>query len=639
MAEKKEERNEELGYSAEEKLINRINSDFRYALNYWNNWRKEAELDCEAALGEQWERDSKEILRKRGVKALTINKIKPNLQLLEGLEAQNRTDFAVYPVGIEDEIKGEIATRLLKTVMNNADGERKVSDNFANVLISGVSYLEPYIDYSRDLINGDMKFRVVSGFNVFIDPASIEYNLNDAKFVCKLTVGLTKDEVKNLYPNKHNEIDDCGRCNIDLTEFGATTEHHNDPYNDYDNPDSAEEFRKGKSCDLIEYHYKKRVTRYCLADRKAGTVEDFDTLPEAEKAKAERATVDEFGNITASAAVIIERKVEEIWTAVLLGGNILLYDGRAWTYPKWAGYPLIPEFAFRYSSKLTKDNKSELMIQGIVRAVRDLNFELNKRRTQELHLLNTSANSGWMFEEGSLVKPNVLSEYGSSPGVNIEIKRGHAQPKKIIPTPLSQGHAQLAAEAAQDMKEITGINTDLLAQNENQASGRAIALRQRQGMVMVQKLFDNHSYSKKLLGKFILTHLGELFDIFTAIKALGAGFMRETFGDTPEGVKNGYQTIADVLDDTKDFTKYDVVVGESAISDTVKIGNYLMLMDLRQQGVPVDPAILIEQTLLPSATKTQLQKAMSAAMQPLPPQQAVPAAGVQPPNALPEQSI
>jgi hypothetical protein len=46
--------------------------------------------------------------------------------------------------------------------------------------------------------------------------------------------------------------------------------------------------------------------------------------------------------------------------------------------------------------------------------------------------------------------------------------------------PLSQGHAQLAEENAQDLKEASGVNPDLLATDSKSQSGRAILLKQRQ---------------------------------------------------------------------------------------------------------------------------------------------------------------
>jgi hypothetical protein len=599
----------------DKELKDRINKDFKFAFSYWQKYRKETKEDLFAALGEQWKAEDLQKLAERGVKGLTINKIKPNITLLLGIESQNRTDFTAYPIGAEDEAKGEITTRLLKDLMKKCMSDMKISDNFQIMITEGNAYIKPYIDYSRDLINGDLRLRVKNSFCIFVDPDSVEYDLSDAKFIYELISGLTKDEVKELYPDKAAEIDACQNGVIDLSEFGQVSESsRNVGADNYKEPDLSGvlDGKSQKIYDLIEYHYKKWVEKYYVADRVAGTIEEYEDKAEAEKSAASKAVVDEFGGITNNARVI-KRYVPEIWTAVLLGKDIVLQNQRAWSYPRYKGYPIIPEFAFRYPAKLPDgESKSHLRVAGLPRDIRDLNFEYNKRRTQELHILNTSANSGWLMEENSVPDEKAYSEFGATPGVVLKYKKGRKAPQKITPTQLSQGHSQIASETGQDIKEATGINTDLLAMNENQASGRAIAIRQRQGMVMVQKLFDNHSQTKQLLGRFLLSQLGEVYDIDTAIRVLGAAFMLETFG---EDTKAGFEGINQILNDTQDQTKYDVVVGESAQSETVKIANYLTLTEMIEKGVPIPPDVLVEESFLPQSTKKKIKAIIEAAQQ------------------------
>ena len=85
-------------------------SKFRYARDHKKPLIDEMEEDFEFAVGKQWEEADVEALRKVGVKALTINKIQPNIFLLSGIQRQNRTDFRAYPEGQEDSIKAEVAT-------------------------------------------------------------------------------------------------------------------------------------------------------------------------------------------------------------------------------------------------------------------------------------------------------------------------------------------------------------------------------------------------------------------------------------------------------------------------------------------------------------------------------------------------
>ncbi|MBK7546266.1 MAG: hypothetical protein IPI56_11080 [Elusimicrobia bacterium] len=90
-----------------------------------------------------------------------------------------------------------------------------------------------------------------------------------------------------------------------------------------------------------------------------------------------------------------------------------------------------------------------------------------------LRHLNTSSNSGWLTEEDAWVDRAQVQNFGSAPGVNLEYKQGRQKPNGSIRRPLSQGHAALTAESAEDIKAQLGINADLLASQEGGAeSGR-----------------------------------------------------------------------------------------------------------------------------------------------------------------------
>lgn len=60
---------------------------------------------------------------------------------------------------------------------------------------------------------------------------------------------------------------------------------------------------------------------------------------------------------------------------------------------------------------------------------------LNKTSSQELHIVNTTANSGWTIEENSLVDMDAddLAERGAETGLVLTYKRGAQPPEKIQP--------------------------------------------------------------------------------------------------------------------------------------------------------------------------------------------------------------
>lgn len=631
-----------------------ILADFIFAFASWRRTKQAEEEDFEFALGEQWDNDDVEKLKQAGVKALVINKIKPMIQLITGIERQSRSDFQAFPEGAEDSIKAEIATRLLKNVVKVSNLEFKLSDAFEDGVTGGEGWLEPYIDYTYDLLNGVMKFRKLSPFQVFPDPDFQEYDASDGRFMIKFQQDLSKEQLAELFPDKIKEIKELefGKVNDSRLMNVVGTEAHTQSidYPGFNDVQKIFDTTNKRGFDLISYYYKKRVPKYLVADKNLGQIVEAANKEEAD-AYVERHGVD-------GSAKVIKKMIPEIWLAELVGSEILSNEV-SWTYPRWKGYPFIPFFAHRITTPI---KKRELMIQGIVRQLKDPQVEHNKRRTQELRHLNSTANSGWLAPKGSLKgkdKTRAL-HFGSASGLFLEYDAQAGKPERIFPMPLSQGHAQLAEENAQDMKEISGINSELLVADESKSSGRAILLRQRQGLVMIQSMLDNYAFTKRTLGRFLLSQLGEVYTIETATKICGDDFIHQTFsvpvhqkvdkikqkisageeiapdevetiqkfdeaseespavnqstGELEMEVDNDLvgQVFNQVLNDSE-IGVFDVAVGEGPFNETVKMTNYLMLLDLVEKGIPIPPSILINESTLSEGHKEKISAAIEKA--------------------------
>lgn len=626
--------------------INKIFKDLKYSSQKLSKLHRQIKEDFKFVQGKQWEDKDVETLRQAGVKALTINKIKPIIKLVTGLERQSKSDYTAFPEGGEDLVTADIATRLMKNVVKNSSAALKMSESFKHGVIGGMCFIEPYIDYSFDLINGDLKFKKISGGDVYFDPDFQEYDLSDCKYIVKISRDLSKEDLLLLFPDDEKTINDIAEGKINFDTIGVEGEPHVQglDYPKTSNVDTVADAER--SYDLIDYYYKELEKKYYVVVAEKGIVKQAESKEEANTLAAQMQ-----GKV-ASKSVPVIRHAQVV-------GNHILYDDVCWTYPRWKGFPIIPYFA----ELITEDLEDwSLKVQGVVRVIKDLQEEYNKRRTQELRHLNASANSGFDIEDGQLDEENLtkLKEYGSSPGVVIVRKKGSNPLIRITPMPLSQGHAQLAAENAKDLKEASGVNPDLLANDSQSQSGRAILFKQRQGLVMVQEMLDNFSETKKLIGRFILSQFKELFTVESAMRILGDSYIAETF-KTPvniilerglqkveEGKENeisqlegatmlqypnmssdqpivdernqlvtttdfdtAFQTINNILNDAE-LNKYDIAIGEGPYQDTIRLANFMDLKDLAQQGVPIPPNVLIEMSMIPPNEKKGILNQLEA---------------------------
>lgn len=655
------------GAKTDELTVSRVDGDFRAAYRAKSKLVEREKEDFLYSLGEQWSEEDRTALEKAKIKPATDNQIAPNLYLLTGLERQNRTDFKAFPEGEEDGLRAEIASYLFKKSIDVSDYANKSSEQFKDGITCGECHLELYLDNTDNLINGKPMWKKLDGCQVFPDPASREYDFSDARYVFKVTRDIHKEDLVSLYPEKEKEIN--GIANGKLGYEIGSEEKHIQKLDYGTRGSSSDGYNDEKDCvDLVERYYKKFVPHVFIGDLKTGEIVQADSAEKADafisnyQASIEHARMayeqaammasmppmmdHVSGQVTLPPPVPhppiaedpnrykkITRSIPEIWVfAYVPNMTEPLANERAWFYPKWKSYPIVPFYARFSTAPITGDDR-HLLVQGLVHGVKNAQERHNKATTLMLRHLNSSANSGWLAEQDAWVNPDEVRNFGSLPGINLEYKNGK-KPERITPTPLSNAHAQISEQAVNGIKTALGINADLLAvQQGGTDSGRAIALRQKQGLLMVQELFDNLTRSRKVAGRFVLSQLGKMFDTETAKRVLGDAFLKKNFPPLmlaneqtgqPEpmtdatGQPMAYDkemaelVIAEVL--SGDLGEYDVSVGESVSSETLRMANAVELKELAK-AFPgaISPELIIEESQLPQATKTKIVDAIKNA--------------------------
>ena len=668
--------------SAKGLTVARSMEDFKLAYRAKRSLIERELEDHRFALGEQWSEEDKAKLKEAGFKPFTDNRIQPNLFLLTGLERQNRTDVKAFPEGEEDGLKADIASALLKDAFKKSGYQYKSSEQFKDGITCGESHLELYLDNAESLINGKPCWKKIDGNMLFPDPASREYDFTDARFVYKITLAVALEDLINLYPSQEKALRASRGERLDLTEMLAADGAHQQKRDYGTKGESSESGDETEGCrDLVERYYKKYVQKVFLGDKKTGSITEAESLEKAEAMVAEYkagiasdeaafdgavaqllqqyagadpvfaavplqeqvAALEEAGALPPPPPeqdperfLVIKRQVPEIWCyAHTPGVAEPLSDERAWSYPKWKGYPFTPYFARFSTAPLTGDDR-HLLVQGVVHVVKGAQERHNKAEMLMLRHLNSSANSGWLAEDEAWVDEALAKRFGSAPGINLYYKKGYQKPERITPGALSQGHAQISAESAEAIKAQLGINADLLAVQEGgQSSGRAIALRQRQGLLMVQEPYDNLTRTRQRAGQLLLSQLGEIYDTETAMKVLGEAFLTKNFPpvmvlsedparagqeepmkDRETGQPMKYDrglaevAIAEVL--SGELGLYDVSVGEAVASESQRMANSAELAELATK-MPIPPEVLIRHSQLPEATKNEILQALQQA--------------------------
>jgi hypothetical protein len=583
-------------------------------------WQKVAKEDYAFCLGDQWTTEERSKLTEEGRPCMTYNKIEPLVDLISGHERENSARIRVFPEGGEDKIFSEIGDLTLKQIDKWTKLGYKLDLMFDDGMICGKGWIEMAIGYDDDIIHGDLIFRHLTPYQVVPDPDGREYDQSDWQYIIKVCQ-YTKARLMTLYPDKRNEIEDLVVDSyVDVIGVEPINDQ-NDNYHlgkDMGTADPLLQAGAGedKKFHVKEYWHKKKIKKYFVFNVNENRLERFD---EKEKAQAradeiqteyqERFATEAEGysalamNNTPSVQQnppkapaydppkikIYERYQTEMWYAASVADIMLVDDTKSPFEPYYHGFPIFNFFAKWRPSADSED----LKVKGMVRNLKDPQRDINKSRSQNLHILNTSANSGWVGDDAVLTPEgwNDLKRMGSTPGIVIR-KQNPGQLDKIEATGNgSQGQMLRAETAFNDIKEISGVNSDLLAMSDKNSSGRAIALRIKQAITILVPYFRNFRYTKEMVGSAVFAMLPSIFDVDQLKKVVGQKYMEEN--KVNEGQLAAFLTqIAD--------GKFDIDITEADNSSTIRAETFDNLMEMAKNGMPIPPDVILQFSNIPN---------------------------------------
>lgn len=576
-----------------------IDANFKLTLEAEKEWIDEAKEDIRFKTGEQWSEDDKLKLKNQSRPCLTFNKIKAIVKLLTGHFIQNTGRIRVQPEGGEDQQFSDVSDRILNFVDEHSTLEFNFGYLFSGGQTTGRGHIELLLDYERDPIFGQLEsvYHGRPGM-ILMDPRGNDYDLNkDRQFGFKL-VKKTKAELKDLYPDKEKEIEeissDTEMPNIDSSIEGDRNNYGNDPKRTTvgihkGTPESLQE--PGISqWHVKEYWRFKRVEKWYVYFVDSGDMPEFDDEAAADaESEKRKAAYEAAGGLPEQWAVIKrKRRRKEMHVAIRCGGQVLA-DGKSPFEPYYSGFGF-----FQYLADWTPEaEKLKDAVQGIVRCLKDPQREKNKARSQFLHIINTAANSGWIVDEDALDQGRLdeLKSFGSTPGIVIKKKKGSSVTRiEPVPAPLAQQVREKAAN--DDFTEVSGINTDLLALDESaNPSGKAIALRIRQGLTILEPDFRNFRYTKKIIGTAIMQMVPTLFDAKRLEKILGAAFMK---ANKIDGI--WLKTYITQIEDLR----YNVSIAEQGDTKTMREETFEDLMQIMEKGTQLPFEVLVDYMSFPN---------------------------------------
>lgn len=516
--------------------------------------------------------------------ALTINKIISTLSTIFGEQIKNRMEVSFRPKSGAPASTADVLNKVWMQIADNNQLQWVRSDVFADGLVRSRGFYDARIEFN-DNMQGEVRITKMNSKNVVIDPDAEEYD-PDSWADCIVTKWLTPMDIELLFnaeaakelKNREGSSYAWGFDSIERTRDRFSGPLQPNMYTKSDNTNVARHIR------VLERQFRELVKVKMFVDPASG---DTREVPQHWDRNRIAAVSAKYG------LQVVSKMTKKIHWRVS-ADDIILHDELS-PYKHFTPVPYFP--IFRDGTTI-----------GSVESLLSPQELLNKTTSQELHVVNTTANSGWKIKKGGLTNLTVeqLESRGAQTGLVLELDSMDSA-EKIQPNQIPTGLDRLSFKAEEAIKSISKVSDSMAGFDREDVAAKAIAYKTQRGSVNFSKEMDNLERSDWLLARNVLDMVQlfyteeRVFNI-THDKLLGEAEQLTINQEDP--------TTGDILNDLT-LGEYEVVVTSAPFRATLEDSQFDQAVAMRELGIPIPDDVLIENSRL--MRKTELAKRLQEA--------------------------
>lgn len=550
------------------------------------NYQRQARLNENFYLGggRQWDEDVKKQLESMGKPWLEENIIFPTVNTVLGYQTQSRMDIAYKPRGADDQSISDILSKLTMFIVDQNRFPWTESQVFSDGMIQQRGFFDIRMNFDEN-DNGDIKITDLDPMDVIPDPDAKSADPDDWQDVT-VTKWIPIEDIKVLYGvAKYRKllayIEQDGDNDFGDDEWGQER-------NKFSDVPALNSYYVDKAgvphVQLIERQWYKLTKREFFADEGTG---DLYPVPDGlSKAEVKSIAKEEGSHLVSK----IVKRIR--WT--ITSRDTVLHD--EWSpYDHFTVVPFFPYF---------RRGKTLGMVDNLIKTQE----MLNKTYSQILHVVNTTANSGWTVEENSLTNMEVedLEDRGGETGLVVEYKAGRSAPEKIDPNQIPTGLKDLVTSGVELVRLISGVSETFQGGKGPEVSGVAIQSRVHQSAIQLATPIDNLFKTRNMMAQRIL----KLIQQFYTSQRTFVITHEDSPEDAPEQVTINEEDpeTGDIINDVT-VGKYDVVISDIPTQITFQNAQFQQALDMRKFGVEIPDDEMIRMSTL--ARKQEIASKLS----------------------------
>ena len=568
--------------------VGEVMAEYTAASQHESDSLKAADESVKFYQGDQWDNEDLSALKQKGRQHITMNEIKPLVDMLMGYQRQNRSDYKFFPIENGDSRLAEILDELFKNIMENNEYVFEESLAFLDQVVPGRGIFHTYVDYDTNIL-GKIVIERYNYKDVKFGPHD-KLDLSDCEYLVKQKM-YSKAKLKQLFPDKADEI------SIDFNYWESDKDPHERHFGrQYVLSENKKTLTVAGTdgealLDITKKEYKllERWRRQFRKSYVFALTEDSESIEEvSDLSKSQRKSLESIPG-----AKLITRNVFDM-RITKVAGTVLLSDEIA----------DVPYNDFDIT--VAHANRTEKKWWGKVDDAKDVQREINKRRSQFADILNRCATYGWWIDKDTFRNPADEKDFmdnGSHPGFVGVLEDLSRPPIEISGQKMPNEIVAMEQLSSEKLHKVMNIPMEMQAQSSSELSGRAIIEKRRQGLVANEFLFDNLNLAKKLMARKILALVQEVYTPERVIRLIRNQRPRQDQEQAQFNQMEDEEIVRLLEENWEDLLEYDVHVGQSAYSETVRSANFEIWMQAMNQGFPFPPEALIEMSDLPNKEK------------------------------------
>lgn len=525
--------------------------------------------------GWQWSDADRDAMIASGRMPFEVNEIQETIKSALGFQLQNRVDITFVPRG--GGATEDVATTLSKVVRqinDNNDYRWLESQVFADGLIEQRGYFEMRMRFDDSMI-GEIRLSHLDPRDVIPDPDAKHYDPDKWDRV-RTSRWMTLDEIEVLYgKDKRDRLEKRMALTSDQ-DFG------NDASDAKRNTFAGEDALFGGER-IDTFSSEKGVIRARVIDTQQWKLSrgKVAVYPTGDIRVVENISDEKRAQMVDAGAIFIDKVIRRVRWTVTTDTTVLFDD-----WSPYEHFTIIPYFPiFRRG-----------ITQGMVDNAISPQEMANKALSSFVHIVNSTANSGWIYEEDSLTNMtgDELIAQGSQSGIGVEYKKGADAPQKIKPNQAPDGIQELMLLGFEKIRSVTGQTRNSRGEGGDRQSGVAVQAQQFASQLSAGPVLDNLSYTRTLLARRMLKLIQTYMDDPRIIRIQEPGedgVMRTK--ELPINFPEQQRIINDLT-----LGEYGIVIAEQPSQVTFENGQFEQAKALKEIGIDIPDDVLLRHSSL-----------------------------------------